>query len=232
MPKPSAERIQDQEQKRIAENLGVPWDRYRARATEGIAMVNARPIFSRKLSVGFQWPRRRDPNTSIPTPSELIASTESHPMPSGPFIEADPFQAATYSQRAADEAIGMYCRYRFLGERAVQIRGMRGWEPVRAANGDPVKLAGMILSRKPADAKRNTYTAWLPGRLFKKLTDREPHPVYEADALELPTDLIRFAAHLRWFRFVLAVVRDRGRLGVELVTQCQGRHWRSWTLTW
>jgi hypothetical protein len=41
--------------------------------------------------------------------------------------------------------------YRFLSDRAVKRRGRRGWEPVIGENGDPVKVADMVLGRMPEE---------------------------------------------------------------------------------
>lgn len=67
------------------------------------------------------------------------------------FMGDDPFKETIDKQRAADEAVGEHFRYRVLSDRVVQKKGMREWEPVINEKGDPVKVAGMTLSRMPTD---------------------------------------------------------------------------------
>lgn len=49
---------------------------------------------------------------------------------------------------------------RFLGERKVQVDGLRGWEPVIDSKGDPIKLGNMTLASMPremADERNNDF---------------------------------------------------------------------------
>lgn len=48
---------------------------------------------------------------------------------------------------------------RFLGERKVAVDGLRGWQPVKTTNGDPVKLGNMTLASMPIETaeRRNNF---------------------------------------------------------------------------
>ncbi len=103
---------------------------------DGIAERNARP--NRRPSVGTVT---REPSFD----------KQLDRMSRAVFMGDDPFQEVIARQREADEAGGEYNRYRVLSDRVVQKKGLREWEPVVNDKGDPVKVAGMTLSRMPTD---------------------------------------------------------------------------------
>ena len=70
-----------------------------------------------------------------------------------PWAPRDPLQ------EAQDKFGKPGFQYRGLSDRVCKKRGMRGWEIVKQANGDPVNINGMILGRMPIESarQRNKY---------------------------------------------------------------------------
>jgi hypothetical protein len=87
------------------------------------------------------------------------------------------WEAADPMREVTDQHSRPGFRNRFLSDKAVKDRGMRGWQPVRGENGDPVKLGGMTLAEMP-ESKARARAAH-----FKDANDRRMQQI-EADYLE------------------------------------------------
>jgi hypothetical protein len=59
----------------------------------------------------------------------------------------DPFREAADEARAVNPGHS----FRFLSDRVVKARGLRGFEPVKTTDGDDVKVGGMTLGSMPAE---------------------------------------------------------------------------------
>lgn len=62
-----------------------------------------------------------------------------------PWEADDPLRVVSEAHRKPGE------RHRFLSPSRINDKGLRGWEPVIAPNGDPVKVGNMILGRMPEE---------------------------------------------------------------------------------
>jgi hypothetical protein len=86
---------------------------------------------------------------------------------------AKPWMSTNPMKAMADKFVPAGHTGRFLGERKVQVDGLRGWEPVKNANGDPVKLGNMVLGSMPiGEAKeRNDHFRGLDAQRISQIRD-------------------------------------------------------------
>lgn len=65
----------------------------------------------------------------------------------------EPWEAPDPAKELIDPVREPGMAYRMLSDRITRKRGRRGWEPVKGANGDPLKVGDMIIAKMPIERK-------------------------------------------------------------------------------
>lgn len=88
-------------------------------------------------------------------------------------FSADPWMETNPMNAIMDKFVPAGHKGRFLGDRKVQVDGLRGWKPVINENGDTVKLGNMTLASMPIETaeRRNAHFRKLDADKISQIRD-------------------------------------------------------------